>query len=238
MSLSGKRYVTLSSNMYELIDENPRILLMLEHFQIDFRVGELSVIEVAEQNSIHLSLLLDIANLYNGYHPEERRQFTPSELLQIIAFLTNSHTYYRVEKHTEIRELIHKLKENTKDKRVKLIEEFFECYFQEVLDHFEYEESIAFPYFLSLLESKEQRAESSFSAKEYSLNHSDIETKLADVKNLLIRHLPLENELQLRRKLFFALQEFEYDLIIHSSIEEMILMPLVTKLESKWNKQK
>ncbi|MFA5713168.1 MAG: hemerythrin domain-containing protein [Bacteroidales bacterium] len=238
MNHPNKIFVIPSVNMYRLIDENPRILLMLEHFQIDFRVGELSVGELAQKESLSLPLFLDIANLYNGYHPEERRPFNPGELLQIIAFLTHSHTYYKIEKYSEIGELISQLNSNTGDRRVKLVEEFFDSYFKEVLDHFQYEEKVAFPYFLSLLEKREESVTSTFSAKEYRLNHSDIETKLADVKNLLIRHLPLENELPLRRKLFFALQEFEYDLAIHSSVEEMILMPLVTKLEQRWSGRK
>jgi len=70
-----------------------------------------------------------------------------------------------------------------------------------------------------------------YSVSDYQEHHDNIEDKLEDLKNLLLKHLPLDNDQQIRRKLLFSLFELEYDLTIHTRIEDEILIPLVEKLE-------
>ena len=77
-----------------------------------------------------------------------------------------------------------------------------------------------------------------YSVKEYRLHHDDIEEKLNDLKNLLIKYLPQKNDQQIRRKLLFSLFEVEYDLNIHSQIEDTILIPLVEKMEKHLKRSK
>jgi len=70
-----------------------------------------------------------------------------------------------------------------------------------------------------------------YSVKEYQDHHNDIEEKLTDLKNLLIKYLPQKEDQQIRRKLLFSLFELEYDLNIHSRIEDNILVPLAELME-------
>jgi len=79
-------------------------------------------------------------------------------------------------------------------------------------------------------------ANSSFSAREFLDHHTDIESKLTDLKNLLIRHVPLKHDPVNRRKLLFSLIELEFVMNIHSLIEESILVPLVIDLEKSLNR--
>jgi regulator of cell morphogenesis and NO signaling len=58
---------------------------------------------------------------------------------------------------------------------------------------------------------------------------------LHDLKNLLLKYVKIDNDLDLRRKLFFALYELEYDLFVHSLIEETILIPSGVNIEKKEN---
>ena len=103
-------------------------------------------------------------------------------------------------------------------------------------EHLDYEDNIAFPYFIKLLdENNANNALDLYSSKEYSEHHTDIELKLHDLKNLLLKYVNVNNDLDLRRKLFFALYELEYDLYIHSLIEETILIPSGIKIEKKEN---
>ena len=119
---------------------------------------------------------------------------------------------------------------------LRLIEKFFNEYFTEVKEHLDYEDDIAFPYFIKLLnENSTNEARELYSSKEYSDHHTDIELKLHDLKNLLLKYVKVDNDLDLRRKLFFALYELEYDLYIHSLIEESILIPSGLKIEEKEN---
>ena len=70
-----------------------------------------------------------------------------------------------------------------------------------------------------------------YEIKDYKNHHQDIETKLLDLKNLLIKHLPEKNDQVFRRNLLFELFRFERDLRIHTIIEESILVTAIENLE-------
>jgi regulator of cell morphogenesis and NO signaling len=219
--------------MSELIIENPSLLLLLEHFEIDFAVKEKTIEQICSENKIDLSVFLVFGNLYNGFHPDEKEIAALEDISSIIRFLKNSHRFYKHDKYPELKyflKLLHE-KHNTED--ILLIERFFNEYFEEVLEHLDYEESVAFPYICRLIEQRGIERKNDFSANEYSDHHTDIETKLTDLKNLLLKHISLKNDFSLRRKFLFSLFELEFDLNIHSIIEEKILLPLVAKIESQ-----
>ena len=75
-------------------------------------------------------------------------------------------------------------------------------------------------------------SKSAFSVNEYREHHTDIETKLTDLKNLLLRHITIKDDLTIRRKFLYSLFELESDLQIHSQVEELILLPLVESIEN------
>ena len=225
-----------SIKMADQIDSNPQLLLMLQHFTIDFRVSDLTVSQLCSQYGISENIFVDIANLYNGFGVKKNHTYTKKDLLQVIDFLKNTHHYYRSEMYPQINYYIHKLQENHPEMELKLIEKFFNEYFTEVKEHLDYEDDIAFPYFIKLLnENSTDDALKLYSSKEYGEHHTDIELKLHDLKNLLLKYVKIDNDLNLRRKLFLALYELEYDLYIHSLIEETILIPSGLKIESKEN---
>ena len=123
---------------------------------------------------------------------------------------------------------------------MSLVKKFFTEYFSEVNEHLRYENEVVFPYVLSLydqIKNREQgKKRKEYSVVEYREQHNDIEEKLEDLKKLLIKYLPQKNDMILRRKILFSLFELEYDLNVHSQIEEFILIPLVEKMESHLTK--
>lgn len=218
------------------IDANPRLLLMLQHFKVDFRVRDLTVSQLCKEYCISETLFVDIANLYNGFGAKKNHKYTKNDLLQVIDFLKNSHHYYRFEMYPQIKSYILKLQENHPEKELKLLEKFFNEYFTEVREHLDYEDNVAFPYFIKLLQNIDDGdTPQEYSSIEYSEHHTDIELKLHDLKNLLLKYVKIDNDLDLRRKLFFALYELEYDLFVHSLIEESILIPSGVNIEKKEN---
>lgn len=233
MYQTHKTYIIPDMKMSELIIENPSLLLLLEHFEIDFAVKEKTIEQICFENKIPLSVFLVFGNLYNGFYPDEKEIAALEDISSIIRFLKNSHRFYKHDKYPELKYFIHQLhqKHNTTD--ILMIEKFFNEYFEEVLEHLDYEESVAFPYICRLIEQGGIEQKNDFSANEYSDHHTDIETKLTDLKNLLLKHISLKNDFSLRRKFLFSLFELEFDLNIHSIIEEKILLPLVGKIETK-----
>ncbi|MGE5355119.1 MAG: hemerythrin domain-containing protein [Deltaproteobacteria bacterium] len=231
MYKTQKTYINPELKVATLINENPRLLLLLEHLNMDFTIGDKNVTQLCKENSIPIDIFIVFGNLYNGFNQEIKEIQSKDAIQVILRFLKNSHLYYKTDKYPELIGLIRELQDKTGNSEVKLIERFFSDYFGEVLDHLDYEEKIAFPYFLELIEPSSQFTKSEFSVKEYRDHHSDIETKLSDLKNLLLIHIKISDELSLRRKLFFSLLELEFDLMIHALIEEKILLPLIMKVE-------
>lgn len=231
MYQTHKTYMKPDMKMSGLIRENPGLLLMLEHLEIDFVVDDKTVAQLCREHAMPLPLFLLFGNLYNGFNPTADEIGSEEDIRVIIRFLENSHQYYKSDKYPEIIGLIKELQDKTGNEEVKLIEKFFEDYFDEVLEHLDYEDKTAFPYFIGLTEQNPGMSAVQFSVNEYREHHSDIETKLADLKNLLIKHIRIANELPLRRKLFIALIELEHDLQIHALIEENILLPLISEVE-------
>lgn len=220
----------------DLIDSNPYLLLMLQHFNIDFRVSDRTVLQLCIQYDISEQLFISIANLYNGSGIRGERPFTRKDLLQVIDFLKNSHNYYRFDKYPQISTYIRQLQENHPEKELKLLEKFFNEYFTEVREHLDYEDEVAFPYFITLLGNNQyDNTQDVYSSLEYSDHHTDIELKLKDLKNLLLKYIQIDNDLDLRRKLFMSLYELEFDLYIHSLIEETILIPSGIDIEKEQN---
>ena len=227
----SRTYIKPGMKLFGLIEENPSLLLMMQHFDIDFRVDDLTVAQLCAKKGISEKLFVSVANLYNGFKPKDNPIDSLDDVKRVIAFLRNSHDYYRHDKYPQISSYIRQLQENHPEKELKLLEEFFNEYFTEVIEHLDYEDTVAFPYFIELIGNRENIKNDLYSAKEYSEHHTDIELKLKDIKNLLLKYVTIDSDLNLRRKLLFSLYELEYDLYIHSLIEETILIPFGYNME-------
>lgn len=236
MHHSNKSYIVPQMKLADIMQENPYTMLMMQHFEIDFRVRDFTVSDVCKQYGINEKLFIMVANLYYGFRPKYSIDYSDEDVLQIVRFLKNSHNYYRFEKYPEISQYIHQLQESNPEKEMKLLEVFFNEYFTEVVEHLDYEDDVAFPYFVDLIdENYKDMKKSTYSSKEYGEHHTDIELKLKDLKNLLIHHISIKENISLRRKLLTALFELEFDLYIHSLIESSVLIPLGTEKEKRKN---
>ena len=220
-------------NMMELISENPFLLIMLDHFGLDMAFREKDISMICQENKIGPEIFLLIANLYNGFFPSDMTKLTKKDALTIIYFLHNSHQFYLNEKIPEIQELFDKITSQDKQREVNLARQFFIEYKEDIKSHLAYEDDIAFPYFYTLIKEESPESKNKFSVKEYREHHTDIESKVTDLKNLFINYIFLKKERILKRKLLFALIKLESDLNIHTIIEEVILSPLIRRIEQK-----
>lgn len=218
----------------DLIFESPTLLLILEHFEIPFQIHNKSISEICEENGISSELFIAIVQMCMGFYSYKNLTLTKKDLARIILFLKNSHRYYENEKYPEIKNYISQLTKLNNSKEIKLVGKFFDEYFSEVKEHLNYEDEIAFPYFLSLLSINiETSAERKFSVNDYNEHHSDIQCKLNDLKELLLNHIPIKKDRTVRRKIILSLYELQKHLNVHSCIEENIIVPSIAKLEKE-----
>ncbi len=218
----------------EVIENNPSLLLMFEHFNIPLGLHEKTVEELCKAYQISIPLFTTIANLYKGIRPTPDEVDLIEDVEAIIKYLDNSHRHYTIEKFPLLTSYISQICEVNIHPEIELLKQFFDDYLDEVADHLNYESNIVFPYALALLGSNHTSVNEvveTFSMDQYKSHHDDIEEKLNDLKTLLIRHLPSHNDMQLRRKLLLTLSELEADLHIHSLIEDLLLIPIVERFE-------
>ncbi|HLO91148.1 MAG: hypothetical protein ACM3ME_08905 [Chloroflexota bacterium] len=219
----------------EAIDRNPRLLLMFEHLEIPLGLQDKTIAQVCQETGIDANLFLIIARLFNGIHPNLMQlEALNGDIPLIIRYLENSHRNYITEKFPLLTILINDICKVNIHPEVELLKRFLDDYLDEVAEHLKYENTVVFPYVLALSGNKLPAAGMAleeYSMSEYRRHHDDIEEKLADLKNLLIKYLPAHNDIHFRRKLLLSLDELEFDLHIHSLIEENVLIPIVENFE-------
>jgi regulator of cell morphogenesis and NO signaling len=231
MNNHHRTYLKPAVKMLDLINENSIFLLLLQRFGVDFSVDNKSIKQICEENAINLNAFIVIGNLYNGYYPNRKSEYPLDEIKTILTFLKNSHKYYIKDIYPELKKYIAELYKNHTTQNVQMIDSFFDDYFSEVMEHLKYEDEIAFPYFQALIDSDDDV--NNFSVQDYLEHHTDIETKLSDLKNLFLKHLQIKNDLSLKRKFLNSIFELEFDLKLHSIIEESILIPFIEFIENK-----
>lgn len=129
-----------------------------------------------------------------------------------------------------IRVKLDTIAEQSNSRPAQILQRFYSEYQKEVLNHFDYEETVAFPYINTLLNNSSMK---SYSISQFEKNHSNIEEKLNDLKNIIIKYLPDTGSPELLNTLLFDLFELEDDFRKHTLIEDKILVPLVEQFEQK-----
>lgn len=235
MHITNRMYIISEMKISDVIILNPYLILMLEHLGINMEVHEKTIEQICYECNISTELFLTIANLFTGYKPSAITEYSFNDIQTIIKYLKNSHHYYLEEKYPEIKNYIEIINRINDHSEILMIGKFFDKYFNEVTEHLDYENDVVFPYVLRLNNQLTQKhfedTISNYSVTEYREQHNDIEEKLTDLNNLLIKYMPQKNDQQIRRKLLLCLFELGYDLKIHSQIEEIILIPWL----KKWN---
>lgn len=215
----------------DLLLANYKLLLVLNRFDIHLGFGEKSVEEVCSKQEIPLSLFLLVCNVYTfeDYLPKED-ELQSFNIEYLIRYLQNSHIYYKGKCLPDIERQLNMMAEQSNSKPTQILQRFFANYQKEVLNHFDYEESVAFPYANYLLKGNFTEA---YSIRQFEKNHSNIEEKLNDLKNIIIKYLPDTGFVEQLNSILFDLFELEDDFRKHSLIEDKILVPLVMQLEQK-----
>ena len=219
-----------NSKMAEVVISNPKLLLTLSRFGIELGFGDHSVKEVCDKAKVSPSFFLLICNLYSN------SDFIPSQddirsvdAYTILSYLSESHKYYLEERLPHIELHLRRIVEDCPAKFCNTINRFFNEYKDEVESHFKYEEDVVFPYIKSLCN---KTLSPDFSISEFKSNHSNIEDKLSDLMNILIKYLPANVFPKERIEISLDIMEVTSDLRSHTLVEERILVPFVEMMEA------
>lgn len=216
----------------DMMVEDPALLTITERLDIKLGFGDASVANICRRYGLSVDLFLMICNIYSfeNFMPEVD-VLSDDDIPQIIAYLRASHRYYSTACFPHLHESIHAMAELCDGSNRKVINKFYDDYDSEIANHFEYEETVVFPY-IEMLDDKESRSNSCYSIEQFEQNHSNIDEKLSDLKNIILKYLPESSSSSVRYEVLTEIFRIEKDLSKHTLIENKLLIPLVSKLES------
>jgi len=224
---------TYKSNMKvaHLIATDNRLLSILQRLGIRLGFGEATVEELCTRYGISTSLFIEICNMYTFrcYNPIIGL-LSENDIKSITTYLRASHKFYNEICFPEIHDKIHKLVKELDDVSRRLIDKFYDDYDNEVNSHFKYEEEVVFPYIEAVISNRSGNA-GAYRISKFEKNHSNINEKLNDLKNIIIKYLPEDVAMTLRYEILNDIYALESDLHRHALIENKLLIPLVEKTE-------
>ena len=225
------------AHLADVVLYNERLLLVIERFGIPLGFGDKTIAEICSYYELNTSLVLMVMNIFVNPSSHTKEELTEEMLPEFIDYLKRGHRYYLDEKLPYISELIDRFIEHTDNPDTKLLQAFFKGYAREVNEHMQLEDATVFPYIQALhhllKEMPYNKRLLQYSMDDFVKHHSDIEEKLEDLTQLLIKHFPPTKDRFYRNTILFELFALHYDLNDHGRIEEQILVPLVRQLEKR-----
>ena len=215
--------------MISIIADNYDTLQSLGRFGINLGFGDKTVREVCEHQQVDTYTFLAVVNFTINGSPE-----FDQELLSIptlLHYLKASHDYYLNFQLPFIRkQLVDALDVN--DSLAKLIIKLYDEYAQEIHLHMEYEEQTVFPYVDHLLNNQ---VDENYDIGTFSKNHSKIDVKLRELKNIILKYLPsdMRHNNQLTATLYNLYINEEW-LLNHAMVEDFLFIPAISYLERKF----
>jgi len=227
----------------DIIHHDYTLLPVINRFDLHLGVGDKTITKICEEKSVNVDFFLVIINTFHDlqYFPTKQLQSFPAVML--LNYLKQTHFYYLKGVLPEIERLIEKMEINCtiNKETLSLLHNFFIEYRKELTSHIEREEKMVYPYVLELEEAVLSGNPSkdlinkmdSYTITYYKEEHENVEEKLFDLKNLIIKYLPKTNN---DNHCYFVLRELfglERDLNNHSRMENLILVPKVEEMEQK-----
>lgn len=220
--------ITQDTKMVDLLRNNLNLLFVLNQFSIPLGFGEKTIQEVCMKNDVDTASFITLIQFHgNPENPDILKLNTLAPKV-ILNYLKKSHNYFIGYRLPEIRQQFAAALDEGSTR--KTILSYFEEYEKEVRDHMGYENEVFFPYVEKLLAGEEQK---DYSVKLFEAKHNNIEEKLDDLINLIIKYLPTSGDTLRLTDVLEDLRLCNRDLNLHTLLEDKILVPKIKKLEKK-----
>ncbi|CDN31295.1 hypothetical protein BN938_1201 [Mucinivorans hirudinis] len=234
--MDSNKYMLFSgkTKMADVILRDCRIVTLLPRFDVRLGFAEKTLSQVCAKYGIneHFFLLACNIHSFDGYFPD-REELAEIDIESMLQYLKRSHDYYINTRIVSIEQRLAKMVDSCTGYHYKIISGFFSEYKQEVLKHFQHEEVEVFPNIRALIRG--ERVD--FHIAQYEENHSNIDDKLNDLKNIIIKYLPEDCSTQERNDILLDIFMFEEDLTKHTRIENKVLIPYVRQIERSYEKK-
>lgn len=219
--------------MSDVISDDYRMLQMMGRFGITLGFGNQTVEETCKQAGVHLQTFLTVVNyLKDPTHAHISEMARQIDLGQLIVYLKNSHSFFVEFRLPSIRrKLIEALDYSKPSQIALLILKFYDEYMAEVINHMNYENEYIHPYVTKLLKGKIPAQDFNSLVKQHSGNHAVIEKSIDELKSIVLKYFPGENNTHLMSEVLMDIFMTEEDLQTHCRMEDTLFTESVMALE-------
>ncbi|MDR0415441.1 MAG: hemerythrin domain-containing protein [Prevotellaceae bacterium] len=227
--------ITSDIKLADAIHSNYLLIPVVTRFGIRLGFGDKTVKTVCEEHGVDVEFFTTILNVFSheSYFPQER--LLRFDVIQLVGYLKKTHSYYRavlIPMLDKNMETFVQSASKSSESEVLLIKNFFAQYKAELMAHLKREETITFPYIAELVKKGNTRQlHEKYSMKVFESEHDNVDEKLYDLKNILIKYLQGDYNEGARNTLIFNIFRLEKDLKDHTRIEDKILTPMVKQME-------
>ena len=217
-----------TDKMSDLICENYPMVLVMSRFGIALGFGEKNIGEVCRQNGVDPCTFLTVVNFLTEEISAPMTNIDKCLSIEaLITYLHNAPAYFLDFRLPHIRrKLTDAIADCPKDVAF-VITKFFDEYAAEVHKHMSYEEKIVFPYVRGLLKGIK---DPKYNITIFRKHHDQIEMKIIELKNILIKYYPGPGS-NLLNSVLFDIFATEQDLASHNHVEDYLFVPAILTLE-------
>ena len=216
--------------MSDLIDIDYSLLQVISRMGLDLKYAGLPVAEACRKCGIDPDTFILICNVYSfPDHIPSQEELAGGDIRNIIDYLHSSHLYYMGQALRVLENSFDKLVAPFNERQKKVVLKFFNDYRDELDKHFAYEEEVVFPYVESLLRGA--AGDSEYSIEQFEEHHENVEEKLEDLKNIVMKYLPGDCSNELKIMVLLSIYHLHDDLRRHTYVENNILVPIVSGFE-------
>lgn len=223
-----------SDKMVSLIADNYQLIQVMSRFGIPLGFGDKTVTEVCADNGVDCTTFLTVVNfIVEGFSNFDSASEVSIEAL--LHYLRQSHIYFLEFCLPAIRrKLLDGILFRTSDVSFLMLKMFDE-YVNEVRTHMEHEEKTVFVYIKALLENTNTEENN---IATYSDHHEQVESKLKELKNIIIKYCPKDADTNLLNAALYDIYRCEEELASHCHVEDYLLVPAIIKLERRFKNDK
>lgn len=217
--------------MSDLIDADYKLLLLLHRLNISLGFGEKTVESVCKANNFDSDCFIFLANVQSNTSVFDiEKEFNKLPLDPFLYYLKSSHRYFLEERLPNIKRKLALVFSSSEPGLKEMVMRFFDNYTNEVYEHMHYENDTVFPYIFTLLNKTHNKA---YSIDEFEKRHNDIEDKMSDLKQILLKYVSGSTDQLLMINILMELYMSEEELSIHTFIEDSLVIPRVKKIEQE-----
>lgn len=229
--LNDQSTYTRFDTLRDIIEDNNKLLTVLNRFDISFGFGDGTVDKVCAENGVDTDTFLTVINYISGKRWENYK-IAP---LSLIGYLRKSHARFIDYTMPYIkRTLIEGIHETENPEIAFVILQFYDKYLEEVKTHMDYEDNFIFSYVENLINGVKDA--NRFQISYFSSSHNHMAAKIDDLKELFIYKYKQKNNEMINTALIH-LMLCGKDLVQHCEIENHLLFPQVEKLEKELRKK-